>query len=432
MRSFQAALATGKVDAEFPSRFCPKCQKTAIFDVCESCGKRTQQRMACPYCGILTQEKCEKHSIGVPYVTQSFDIVSFFAKTLEHLKITLYPDLIKGVRGTSNKNHIPEQLAKGVLRAKHDVYVNKDGTTRYDMTQLPITHFKPKEIKTSVERLKELGYLKDIEDKPLASDDQVLEIKPQDVILPACRDSLDEGADIALLKVAKFVDDLLEHFYGQERYYHAKDAHDLVGHLVVALAPHTSAGILCRIIGFSDVQGFYAHPLIHAATRRDCDGDEASVSLLMDMLLNFSREYLPAHRGSTQDACLVITSRVVPAEVDDMIFDVDRAWNYPLEFYNACLEFKAPWEVKIPQVRHVVGTEQQYEGYGFTHDTSDFNNGVKCSTYKSIPTMLEKVQKQMRVAEKLRAVDEVDVAGLIIDRHFMRDIKGNLRKFSQQ
>ena len=38
----------------------------------------------------------------------------------------------------------------------------------------------------------------------------------------------------------------------------------------------------------------------------------------------------------------------------------------------------------------------------------------------------------MRVAEKLRAVDEVDVAGLIIDRHFMRDIKGNLRKFSQQ
>ncbi|MBS3142775.1 DNA polymerase II large subunit [Candidatus Woesearchaeota archaeon] len=432
MRSFQAALATGKVDAEFPSRFCPKCQKTAIFDVCESCGKRTQQRMACPYCGILTQEKCEKHGIGVPYVTQSFDIASFFAKTLEHLKITLYPDLIKGVRGTSNKNHIPEQLAKGVLRAKYDVYVNKDGTTRYDMTQLPITHFKPKEIKTSIERLKELGYLRDIEDKPLESEDQVLEIKPQDVILPACRESLDEGADLALLKVAKFVDDLLEHFYGQERYYHAKDAHDLVGHLVVALAPHTSAGILCRIIGFSDVQGFYAHPLIHAATRRDCDGDEASVSLLMDMLLNFSREYLPAHRGSTQDACLVITSRVVPAEVDDMIFDVDRAWNYPLEFYNACLEFKAPWEVKIPQVRHVVGTEQQYEGYGFTHPTDSINGGVLCSAYKTVPNMEDKLKGQIDLAEKIRAVDKDDVARMVIEKHFLKDIKGNLRKFSGQ
>ena len=43
-----------------------------------------------------------------------------------------YPDLIKGVRGTSNKSHIPEHLAKGILRAKHNVHVNKDGTIRYD------------------------------------------------------------------------------------------------------------------------------------------------------------------------------------------------------------------------------------------------------------------------------------------------------------
>ena len=41
-----------------------------------------------------------------------------------------YPDLIKGVRGTSNKDHVPEHFAKGILRAKHDVSVNKDGTTR--------------------------------------------------------------------------------------------------------------------------------------------------------------------------------------------------------------------------------------------------------------------------------------------------------------
>ncbi len=60
---------------------------------------------------------------------------------LKKLKTRACPDLIKGVRGTSNKDHIPEHLIKGILRAEHDIYVNKDGTTRYDMTQLPITHF---------------------------------------------------------------------------------------------------------------------------------------------------------------------------------------------------------------------------------------------------------------------------------------------------
>ena len=38
----------------------------------------------------------------------------------------------------------------------------------------------------------------------------------------------------------------------------------------------------------------------------------------------------------------------------------------------------------------------------------------------------------MELAQKIRAVDEDDVARLVVDRHFIRDIKGNLRKFSQQ
>jgi len=38
----------------------------------------------------------------------------------------------------------------------------------------------------------------------------------------------------------------------------------------------------------------------------------------------------------------------------------------------------------------------------------------------------------MDLVSKLRAVDKADVARLVIDRHFMRDIRGNMRKFSQQ
>ena len=46
--------------------------------------------------------------------------------------------------------------------------------------------------------------------------------------------------------------------------------------------------------------------------------------------------------------------------------------------------------------------------------------------------MREKLFGQMDIAQKVRAVDMDDVARLVIERHFLRDIKGNFRKFSMQ
>ena len=46
--------------------------------------------------------------------------------------------------------------------------------------------------------------------------------------------------------------------------------------------------------------------------------------------------------------------------------------------------------------------------------------------------MEEKLFGQMEKAKKVRAVDMDDVAQLVIQKHFLRDIKGNLRKFSMQ
>jgi DNA polymerase II large subunit len=69
---------------------------------------------------------------------------------------------------------------------------------------------------------------------------------------------------------------------------------------------------------------------------------------------------------------------------------------------------------------------------GFTHDTTDINEGVFCSSYKILPTMQEKVQHQMELVGKLRSADTSDTARLIVERHFIRDIRGNLRKFSMQ
>ncbi|MEM3154670.1 MAG: DNA polymerase II large subunit [Candidatus Woesearchaeota archaeon] len=432
LRSFQSALAAGKVTADFPFFYCVKCCAETVLSVCEVCGSPSKQRWKCARCGLIDEKVCNIHGKAEASAVRSIPIKHYFDCVLKQLNINQYPELIKGVRGTSNEEHIPEYLGKGILRAMYDIHVYKDGTTRYDMTQLPLTHFKPCEIGTPVLRLRELGYTNDIYGGELISDDQILELKPQDIILPSCDESPDDGADKVLLNIARFVDDALECLYGLPRVYKANSALDLVGNLAIVLAPHTSAGILSRIIGFSKTQGLFAHPLLHAATRRDCDGDEACVILLMDAFLNFSKKYLPGSRGSTMDTPLVLTSVLTPSEVDDMVFDVDIAWKYPIELYEASLQYKMPWEVKVPQLKGCLGRPEQYEKMGFTHDITNINKAVLCSAYKTLPSMEEKLKGQMDLAEKLRSVDASDVARLVIEKHFLKDTKGNLRKFSMQ
>ncbi|MFT4313118.1 MAG: hypothetical protein ACMXYA_01810 [Candidatus Woesearchaeota archaeon] len=327
---------------------------------------------------------------------------------------------------------VTEHNLKARLREKYEVHANKDGTIRYDASEVPITHFKPKEVGTSVERLRALGYTKDIHGVELEKDDQILELFPQDIVIPCCTESPFEPADEILFRVCNYIDDLLYQLYGFEPYYKIQTKKDLAGLLVFGLAPHTSAASVARIIGFTKSQGLFCHPLMHAAMRRDCDGDESCFFLLLDGFLNFSTKYLPQHRGGTMDAPLVLTSLINPAEVDDMVFNLDTAWKYPLAFYEACEQYKKPWDVKIPLFSDYLGTEKQFEGIGFTHDTSNFNDGVLCSAYKLLPSMKEKVDGQMALAEKIAAVDEHDVAQRDINKHFLRDTMGNLRKFSTQ
>ncbi|MBT4351274.1 DNA polymerase II large subunit [archaeon] len=424
MRSFQSALEAKSITAEFAHFFCKKCNKETIFSICENCESKTE---------IFSKKGTGYYNSESTFARKKIDINHYFSKSLKKIGTTIYPDLIKGVKETSNKEHIPENLVKGILRAKNNIYVNKDGTTRYDMIELPITHFMPKEIGTSVEKLKELGYETDIHGRELIDNAQMIELFPQDLILPNCNDSPDEKCENVLFNVGNFIDDVLEKLYDKEKYYNFKSPKDVIGQLVIGLAPHTSAGIVGRIIGFSKTQGMFTHPLYHAAMRRNCDGDEACVLLLMDGLLNFSRSYLPDRRGSrTMDAPLVLTYKLVPAEVDSEVHAIDMLWRYPLEFYEAGEEFKNIWDVDILKVEDVLQTERQYQKYTFTHSVTDMNFGVTCSSYKTLPSMKDKLMGQMDLAEKIVAVDSSMVASLVITKHFLKDIKGNLRKYSMQ
>ncbi|MBW2993565.1 DNA polymerase II large subunit, partial [Candidatus Woesearchaeota archaeon] len=144
LRSFQSSLEAGFVKSDFPVYFCPACKQETVFRICEACGKKTKRKYFCKGCNkLIDTPKCKTHTDYdcFAYTNRDIDIKYYFDKMFKNLKNKQRPALIKGVRGTSNKSHIPEHLLKGILRARHKIHVNKDGTTRYDMTQMGITHF---------------------------------------------------------------------------------------------------------------------------------------------------------------------------------------------------------------------------------------------------------------------------------------------------
>lgn len=710
----------GTIKVQIGQRYCPSCRTRTFKNRC-TCGKFTLPLLKCPSCGIEVQKpvcpKCNKETSSA--MEMDIDFKSECLLALKNLGERDNLVSIKGVLGLTSKNKTPEPLEKGILRAKHGIVMFKDGTVRYDLSDMPLTHIKPKEIGVPVAKLRELGYDMDVYGKPLVDENQILELKVQDIVV-----SKDCGE--YLLKTAGFIDDLLTKYYKVDPYYNISSISELIGKLVIGLAPHTSAGVLGRLVGFTTASVGYAHPFFHAAKRRNCfhgdekllvyrgdgfelltirelvennligktekddvgteykkihglktyafniktkkfeladithvsrhispeklieirtksgrkivvtedhpfpdrsgakvraedadellipwnlerppvetkenfedlnigkdekikrvpdfvyslpqdkiseflrgyfsenkscfleselevnvtsvnewlidgvsfllmfsgikhsiyedkiriygseagkfiedigflgekqehaerllkkwlakkgstrarfdedvfidkvvekkeiesrdkyvynltvdthhslicsgittfqcDGDEDCVMLLMDGLLNFSRSYLPDKRGGQMDAPLVLTSRIDPNEVDKEAHNVDVLFQYPLEFYEATLKYTHPKDiVKIMDtVSGRLGTPSQYEGFGFTHDTTDIAAGPRNSAYKTLGTMIEKMEAQLGLARRIKAVDPQDVAERVIESHFLPDLIGNLRSFSKQ
>jgi DNA polymerase II large subunit len=434
LRSFQSAMDVGSIKSDFLNYYCDICNKERVYPKCDECNGICKKRFYCHSCEKYLYLECrEEGHRSFESGKRRIEIRNLFANAKKIAKVRAEEiPIVKGVRGTNNKDHSCEHLAKGLLRSKYNLQVNKDGTIRYDMTEMALTHFKPNEIGTSLQALRKLGYDKDIFGKKLKEEDQILEMMPHDVVLPRCPDTLDEKADDVFWKITKFIDDELEYVYQQKRYFNLKTKEGLIGEMVVCIAPHICTATVGRIIGFSKTQGLMASPYMHAAMRRDCDGDEAAAMLLMDLLLNFSRNFLPAHRGGTQDSPLVLNTEIKAGDVDDQILDVEVG-DYPLELYEKAEQGKHSSEVKIEMVKdRLKNGEDPFTNLTFTHGTNDFNDGVVNTAYKLLPTMAEKVSKMMELCKKIRAVDTKHAAQLIVERHFIRDTRGNLRKFSMQ
>ena len=67
--------------------------------------------------------------------------------------------------------------------------------------------------------------------------------------------------------------------------------------------------------------------------------------LLLEGLLNFSRDILPSNRGGQMDAPLVLTTQLLPSQIDKEALNVDCSWMYSTEFYEATTSQLHPSEV---------------------------------------------------------------------------------------
>ena len=174
-RDLMSAAKKGPTFVEFAKRKCPSC-KTYTFKVkCPACECETVIEKSCPVCGRPVKERgcstCKTDAVS--YQKQAVNFKELIDTACSSLGASA-PKLLRGVKGLTNEDKTPEIIEKGVLRAKYDLSVYKDGTIRFDVTNAPLTHFKPSEVGASVETLKRLGYSHDIYGKPLTDSNQIL------------------------------------------------------------------------------------------------------------------------------------------------------------------------------------------------------------------------------------------------------------------
>jgi DNA polymerase II large subunit len=428
-RDILKACADESVYTDIANRYCDDCKTPSLGTRCRLCGAPTMIRNLCPACKgeVDDNEKCPRcNKDGRTYSPTNFPLKAALEAAQKKIGFKAQPPL-KGVKSLMSRDRAAEPLEKGLLRQKHELYAFKDGTIRFDATNEPLTHFRPAWICASVAKLRELGYTRDHLGRELVSPDQLVELMMQDVIIPS-----DSARHLA--NTAKFIDEELVKLYELEPFYNIDKVDDLVGHMVVGLAPHTSVGVMGRIIGFSDSQVCLASPIWHSAKRRDCDGDADSVMLLMDAFLNFSWDFLPDKIGGLMDAPLLIQPVVLPHEVQRQAHNVDIASAYPLEFYEATWKLAKAADVAsmIEIVKNRVGEETQFFGYGFTHPTSGLTTKEQRSAYSTLNTMEEKLKMQFDTAKLISAVDADEVAAMVLTTHILPDIMGNMRSYSSQ
>jgi DNA polymerase II large subunit len=412
---------------EIRVRLCPTCGSRSPYESCPFCESPTTTVYFCPNCrkevpSAVCPECSTTATDHMPTIPRIEDLLRAASTALG---LQPYPPL-KGVARLTSSSFVPERIEKGILRQRHNLTCFKDGTVRYDAVNAPLTHFRPTQFKMSVERLRGLGYAFDAFGQALISDEQLVELKPQDVIVP-------EGSADHLKRLSAYLDDLLTRYFKTDPYYSLHTEGSLAGSLIVGISPKASVGVVGRIIGFTSAQVCYAHPLWHGAKHRDCGGDVDSFTLLLDVLLNFSPKLCPSQIGGLTDTPALIEPVILPSTLPKQPSPLGFMKAYPLDFYLRASE--------RPTLRSLTESLPLSDGgnqvalippFQFTHPTSVIVSSQVKSLYSIPGPMPDKVSRQIAVASRIQAVDVDRLVSSLLNNYLLKEIIASLRSYSTQ
>ncbi|MDG7000820.1 MAG: hypothetical protein JRN15_17135 [Nitrososphaerota archaeon] len=113
---------------------------------------------------------------------------------------------------------------------------------------------------------------------------------------------------------------------------------------------------------------------------------------------------------------------------------MDITASYPAEFYELTEKKVSPADAKkyIELIKDRLGSENQYCDFGFTHDTDVLTVKQNRSSYSTLVTLTEKLDRQIEIAQKINAVNPDDVVKSVLRTHLLPDIIGNTKAYTSQ
>ena len=180
----------------------------------------------------------------------------------------------------------------------------------------------------------------------------------------------------------------------------------------------------------------HANPAFwHSAKRRDADGDADSVMLLLDALLNFSRQFLSDKIGGLMDAPLLIQPIVLPHEAQTQAHNFEVTKKFPLAFYESTSNHEKSGDIRNIEtlaMRKDTGDENMFHDYFFTHGTTTLTSSKSRSAYSTLESMVDKLDLQIKNADIINAVETKEIVSYLIQTHLIPDIMGNIRAYAKQ
>ncbi|MHA2297141.1 MAG: hypothetical protein ACXADA_14025 [Candidatus Hodarchaeales archaeon] len=407
-----------KSKVELVNHQCQSCNKGMYENFCPNCNERNIPIYKCkkghgPFDKSLS--KCPECN-GAIAAVKEYDID--FKEEINKIrnKLKILPQSLKTISNLSTALKVPENLFKGYLRALHGLNVFKDGTVRISAPLMPLTHWKKAHTRASSL----------IRDKPVSSDSQVSEIFPLDVII-------NKSIAKQFLVTCNFIDDLLEHFYGKERFFNIQKIDDLIGHFAGCITSDSLISLPLRIIGITHYDLVFVHPFYFAFTGKKAS-DPADFFLLLDVLLNFSTSLLPSKRGGTSGIPFFLE---IPGKYDIMNHVILHQGPLPAAFFDQINEKTTDGDGWI----HNQDLEfEMFDDLVLGGDVPYFFDNPNGNTlFSTFPPDNEfqklsrekKLERQLELAMKLSTVDEREIIDFVMD-HTFDSIQKQFLKFLNQ